>query len=147
MCCLEHCHVLFCINVAISLLELLLNDTFPNNTRRLYVCSDALISEVIHCVLRLLWPNVQDWLIRYRVKVRKYSGRAARILKYRQLHLKHFYEFHENMIYSRSLKQNGSEISPTRCNSCVFILRSGFTLHVSGDNLTHHQDFLVFLYW
>ena len=32
-----------------------------------------------------------------------------------------------------------SEISPTRCNNCVFILRNGFTLHVSGDNLTHHQ--------
>ena len=30
-----------------------------------------------------------------------------------------------------------SEISPTRCNNCVFILRNGFTLHVSGDNLTH----------
>ena len=33
-----------------------------------------------------------------------------------------------------------SEISPTRCNNCVFILRNGFTLHVSGDNLTHHQE-------
>ena len=32
-----------------------------------------------------------------------------------------------------------SEISPTRYNNCVFILRNGFTLHVSGDNLTHHQ--------
>ena len=35
-----------------------------------------------------------------------------------------------------------SEISPTRCNNCVFILRNGFTLHVSGDNLTHHQDYI-----
>ena len=34
-----------------------------------------------------------------------------------------------------------SEISPTRCNNCVFILRNGFTLHVSGDNLTHHQEY------
>ena len=32
------------------------------------------------------------------------------------------------------------EISPTRCNNCVFI-RNGFTLHVSGDNLTHHQEY------
>ena len=32
-----------------------------------------------------------------------------------------------------------SEISPTRCNNYVFILRNGFTLHVSGDSLTHHQ--------
>jgi hypothetical protein len=33
------------------------------------------------------------------------------------------------------------EISPMRCNNCVFILRYGFTLHVSGDNLTHHQEY------
>ena len=35
---------------------------------------------------------------------------------------------------------DSSEISPTRCNNCVFILRNGFTLHVSGDNLTHQQE-------
>ena len=35
-----------------------------------------------------------------------------------------------------------SEISPTRCNNCVFVLRNGFTLHVSGDNLTHHQEYI-----
>ena len=35
-----------------------------------------------------------------------------------------------------------SEISPTRCNNCVFILRNGFTLHVSSDNLTHHQEYI-----
>ena len=35
-----------------------------------------------------------------------------------------------------------SEISPTRCNNCVFILRNGFTLHVSGENLTHHQEYI-----
>ena len=35
-----------------------------------------------------------------------------------------------------------SEISPTRCNNCVFILRNGITLHVSGDNLTHHQEYI-----
>ena len=35
-----------------------------------------------------------------------------------------------------------SEISSTRCNNCVFILRNGFTLHVSGDNLTHHQEYI-----
>jgi hypothetical protein len=38
-----------------------------------------------------------------------------------------------------SIMLYSSEISPTRCNSCVFILRNGFTLHVSGDSLTHHQ--------
>jgi len=32
------------------------------------------------------------------------------------------------------------EISTTRCNNCVFI-RNGFTLYVSGDNLTHHQEY------
>ena len=36
--------------------------------------------------------------------------------------------------------RNNGEISPTRCNNCVFI-RSGFTLHVSGDNLTHNQEY------
>ena len=35
-----------------------------------------------------------------------------------------------------------SEISQIRCNNCVFILRNGFTLHVSGDNLTHHQEYI-----
>ena len=35
-----------------------------------------------------------------------------------------------------------SEISPTRCNNCVFILRNGFTLHVSGDSLIHHQEYI-----
>ena len=36
-----------------------------------------------------------------------------------------------------------SEISPTRRNNCVFILRIGFTLHVSGDNLTHHLEYIL----
>ena len=35
-----------------------------------------------------------------------------------------------------------SEISPTRCKNCIFILRNGFTLHVSGDNLTHNQEYI-----
>ena len=30
--------------------------------------------------------------------------------------------------------KHSSEIS-TSCNNCVFILRKGFTLHVSGDNI------------
>ena len=41
-----------------------------------------------------------------------------------------------------SIMLYGSEISPTRCNNCVFILRNGFTLHVSGYNLTHHQEYI-----
>ena len=41
---------------------------------------------------------------------------------------------------SHQQQLSSSEISPTRCNNCVFILRNGFTLHVSGDNLTHHQE-------
>ena len=36
-----------------------------------------------------------------------------------------------------------SEISQTKYNNCVFILRNGFTLHVSGDNLTNHQEYFV----
>ena len=31
-----------------------------------------------------------------------------------------------------SIMLYSSEISPTRCNNCVFILRNGFTLHVFG---------------
>ena len=38
-----------------------------------------------------------------------------------------------------SIMLYSSEISPTRCNN--FILRNGFTLHVSGDNSTHHQEY------
>ena len=41
-----------------------------------------------------------------------------------------------------SIMLYSSEISTTRCNNCVFILRNGFTLHVSGDNLTHHQEYI-----
>ena len=41
-----------------------------------------------------------------------------------------------------SIMLYSSEISPKRCNNCVFILRNGFTLHVSGDNLTHHQEYI-----
>ena len=41
-----------------------------------------------------------------------------------------------------SIMLYSSEIGPTRCNNCVFILRNGFTLHVSGDNLTHHQEYI-----
>ena len=41
-----------------------------------------------------------------------------------------------------SIMHYSSEINPTICNNCVFILRSGFTLHVSGDNLTHHQEYI-----
>ena len=43
---------------------------------------------------------------------------------------------------SNKEEQYSSEISPTRCNNCVFILRNGFTLHVLGDNLTHHQEYI-----
>ena len=46
----------------------------------------------------------------------------------------------ENLIFVvPSIMLYSSEISPTRCNNCIFILRNGFTLHVSGDNLTHHE--------
>ena len=41
-----------------------------------------------------------------------------------------------------SIMLYSSEIIPTRCNNCVFNLRNGFTLHVSGDNLTHHQEYI-----
>ena len=41
-----------------------------------------------------------------------------------------------------SIMLYSSEISPTRCNNWVFILRNGFTLHVSGNNLTHHQEYI-----
>ena len=41
-----------------------------------------------------------------------------------------------------SIMLYSSEISPTRCNNCVFILLNGFTLRVSGDSLTHHQEYI-----
>ena len=49
----------------------------------------------------------------------------------------------QNLIFVvPSIMLYSSKISPTRCNNCVFILRNGFTLHVSGDNLTHHQEYI-----
>jgi hypothetical protein len=55
--------------------------------------------------------------------------------------------FHRRLFFNLiflvpSIMLYSSEISPTRCNNCVFILRNGFTLHVSGDNLTHHQEYI-----
>ena len=41
-----------------------------------------------------------------------------------------------------SIMLYSSEMSPTRRNNWFFILRNGFTLHVSGDNLTHHQEYI-----
>ena len=55
------------------------------------------------------------------------------LLDAHQLHL--IFVVPSFMLYS-------SAISPTRCNNCVFILRNDFTLHVSGDNLTHHQEYI-----
>ena len=46
------------------------------------------------------------------------------------------------LVGANNQQQYSSKISPTRCNNCVFILRNGFTLHVSGDNLTHHQEYV-----
>ena len=43
--------------------------------------------------------------------------------------------------FTLKLLLHSGEISPTRCNNCDFILLNGFTLHVSGDNLTHHQEY------
>ena len=45
---------------------------------------------------------------------------------------------HSSIFIKNTLK---CEISPTRCNNCVFYIRNGFTLHVSGDNLTHHHEY------
>ena len=42
-------------------------------------------------------------------------------------------------IFSKRTEVN-CEIIPTRRNNCVF-LRNGFTLHVSGDNSSHHQEY------
>jgi len=44
-----------------------------------------------------------------------------------------------------SIMLYSSEIILTRCNNCVFIFRNGFTLHVSGDNLTHHQEYICYI--
>ena len=41
---------------------------------------------------------------------------------------------------SYKLQKYNSEIIPTRA-TIAFILRNGFTLHVSGDNSTHHQEY------
>ena len=34
------------------------------------------------------------------------------------------------------------KIIPTRCNNCVLFFANVFTLHVSGDNPTHHQEYM-----
>ena len=53
--------------------------------------------------------------------------------------------WHSLVLHSSSMttpsQSEGGEISPTRCNNCVFFIHNGFTLHVSGDNLTHHQEY------
>ena len=34
------------------------------------------------------------------------------------------------------------KIIPTRCNNCVLFFANAFTLHVLGDNPTHHQEYM-----
>ena len=34
------------------------------------------------------------------------------------------------------------KIIPTRCNNCGLFFANAFTLHVSGDNPTHHQEYM-----
>ena len=95
-------------------------------------------------VWRLVW-----WKSR---KVRQYVRSDYSADCYRAVIVcRRHYFLHEGISVSHNLHKasfrknekvtllTSSEISPTRCNSCVFILRNGFTLHVSGDNLTHHQ--------
>ena len=52
-----------------------------------------------------------------------------------------YFNFFNLIFMVPSIMLYSSEISP-RCNNCVFILRNGFTLNVSGDNLTHHQEYI-----
>ena len=70
-----------------------------------------------------------------------YKMQSVSVLSMTTLHLNR--SGNENLIFVvPSIMLYSSEISPTRCNNCVFILRNGFTLHVSGDNLTHHQEYI-----
>ena len=34
------------------------------------------------------------------------------------------------------------KIIPTRCKNCGLFFANAFTLHVLGDNLTHHQEYM-----
>jgi len=34
------------------------------------------------------------------------------------------------------------KIIPTRCNNCGLFIANAFTLHVSGDSPTHHQEYM-----
>ena len=34
------------------------------------------------------------------------------------------------------------KIIPTRCNNCCLFFANALTLHVSGDNPTHHQEYM-----
>ena len=38
------------------------------------------------------------------------------------------------------------KIIPTRSNNCVLFFTNAFTLHVSGDNPTHHQEYMCFIW-
>ena len=37
------------------------------------------------------------------------------------------------------------KIIPTRCNNCGLFFANAFTLRVSGDNATHHQEYVLYM--
>ena len=63
-------------------------------------------------------------------------------MKYRWKDIDGGFFFFNLIFVVPSIMLYSSEISPARCNNCVFILRNGFILHVWGDNLTHHQEYI-----
>ena len=84
-----------------------------------------------HSCLLLVWVTAKR---RYRsVSYMQHPFDIPRLKQHQFMHL--IFVVPCIMLYS-------SETSPTRCNNCVLILRNDFTLHVSGDNLTHHQEYI-----
>ena len=102
---------------------------------RLLICVDISISSVHHSSsFEITSGQWRFWILR-----------KQQLTKVCSFEVVVFISFHVSDPYNNTdltLLRNSSEISPTRCNNCVFILRNGFTLHVSGDNLTHHQEYI-----
>ena len=91
-----------------------------------------------------------------------FGGSAAKELKMNMIRQLHFWKCHRSFLFKHilliqiltftifqgmnlifvvpSIMLYSSEISPTRCNNCVFILRNGFTLHVSGWSRQHDTE-------
>ena len=102
---------------------------------------------IFYPIVHDVWSNIPVIILTLVVPISVYG--AYKNLVISSIGLSHFNRLGSSFSSRTGMSSLGcvinfsrSEISPTRSNNCVFLLRNGFTLHVSGENLTHHQEYI-----